>query len=82
MLDFKLLEFLFSATIVVSLLKIIYDKLNTDIKKVSKEIELLEQKINKLEIYALKNFIEKEDFKESINNLSIKLDKIFEKTKN
>lgn len=79
--NFELFEFVFSAGVIIALIKIIYDKLNVDIKKVNKEIEFLESKINKLEVYMLKNFIEKHDFKESIEHLSLKLDKIFRKTK-
>ena len=77
--SFEFLEFFFSAGVVLGLLKIIYDKLNVDIKKINIEIELMEVKINKLEVYMLKNFIEKNDFKESIECLSLKLYKIFNK---
>jgi len=81
MSDFEFLKFLFNAGVVMSLIKIIYNKLNTDIKKINEEIELMEVKINKLEVYMLKNFIEKDDFKKNIECLSLKLDKIFNKTK-
>ena len=81
MTDFEFLKFLFSAGVVMSLIKIIYNKLNTDIKKINKEIEFIESKINKLEIYVIKNCVERKDFKESVKNLSLKLDKIFSQTK-
>jgi len=81
MSEFEFLKLVFGAGIIMSLIRIIYNKINTDIKKVTKEIELLEKKINEIEIYMFKNCLDKNDFKENIKYLSSKLDKILSKTK-
>jgi len=68
--------FLMSIGILASLIKIIYNKLNSELREIYKKIEKQNEALDDIKINLAANYITKKDFKENISATTTKLDKI------
>lgn len=73
----EIIQFLIGGGILTSLIKVIYNKLNSEINKLHSKIEKQDELIDNLKLDIALNYIKKEDFKENILSTTTKIDKIF-----
>ena len=61
------------------LLKIIYNKINSEIAKLDKEIKNNSLSINDIRVDIPKSYVSKHSFETVVNRIEVKLDKIYDK---
>jgi len=75
----ELVEVLLEVGFVATIIKLLFNKVSNDINSNSNDINIIKDEFKKTQLIIFKDFVSKEDFKDSINKLSKKLDKIFDK---
>jgi hypothetical protein len=82
MSDYEIIRLALGTGILTTILKLIYNRISSDISSAHKKISVIEQEIRRIEIETSKNYLEKEEFKYTFDVLSKRFEKIIDKLEN